>query len=298
MLAGCFAFAFLLALEGLWIRILPKKTTPSSVKISTMPVSYPQFLLFGDSITQQSFQPGGLGQHLADDYQRKLDVINRGFSGYNTRWGLEVAQRVFPSTDSAKLKAMTMWWGANDACLPKRTQSIPVSEFKQNLNTFIDMIQSPKSPFYHPECTMFILSCPPICIPQRFEDVQRRFGLQSLDDLDRTFERTQEFAEAAKLVAEQRGVAYVPVFEAFMKKAGEDVETGLRRLFVDGLHPNPAGYQVAFEALHAVITSNHPELLSENTERHFPDWSVIDPKHPEKSFPTNDSKANGLLLQQ
>ena len=57
-------------------------------------IVYPQWLLFGDSITQHSFMPGGLGQSLADAYQRRLDIVNRGYGGYNTEWGLHVAPHV------------------------------------------------------------------------------------------------------------------------------------------------------------------------------------------------------------
>ena len=59
-----------------------------------MVATYPQWLMFGDSITQQSFAPGGLGQALADDFQRRIDIVNRGYGGYNSLWGLEVAPHV------------------------------------------------------------------------------------------------------------------------------------------------------------------------------------------------------------
>ena len=39
---------------------------------------YPQWILFGDSITFQSFRTGGLGQRLSETYARRLDVLNRG----------------------------------------------------------------------------------------------------------------------------------------------------------------------------------------------------------------------------
>ena len=40
-----------------------------------------KFILLGDSITQFSFGVGGWGARLADQYARRADVINRGFSG-------------------------------------------------------------------------------------------------------------------------------------------------------------------------------------------------------------------------
>jgi hypothetical protein len=53
-------------------------------------------VLFGDSITEQSFRPGGWGAALADTYSRKADVVVRGYGGYNTRWALFLLHQIFP----------------------------------------------------------------------------------------------------------------------------------------------------------------------------------------------------------
>ena len=74
------------------------------------------FMLVGDSLTQGGWAPGdtGIGQRLTrsyylscfveiawliissleDAYARKLDVLNRGYSGYNTEWALPVVEQV------------------------------------------------------------------------------------------------------------------------------------------------------------------------------------------------------------
>lgn len=54
-----------------------------SQKQHVHPIQLDQIVLFGDSITQQSFHPGfhGWGAVLANAYVRKLEVVNRGFSG-------------------------------------------------------------------------------------------------------------------------------------------------------------------------------------------------------------------------
>lgn len=57
---------------------------------SMAPTVYPGWLLFGDSITQQSFSAGGYGQWMSDNYQRRADIINRGYGGYNTEWALRI----------------------------------------------------------------------------------------------------------------------------------------------------------------------------------------------------------------
>lgn len=81
----------------------------------------PTFVCFGDSITQRGFAPGWTGM-LADAYQRKADVVNRGYSGYNTRWALQLLPRVFPEPlpGGEPPALVTLFFGANDAALPDR----------------------------------------------------------------------------------------------------------------------------------------------------------------------------------
>ena len=47
------------------------------------PATTSRIILFGDSITQFSFDAdkGGWGARIADRYQRRADVLNRGYSG-------------------------------------------------------------------------------------------------------------------------------------------------------------------------------------------------------------------------
>ena len=72
-------------------------------------------MLFGDSITQGSWELDGIGARLSCRflsrdlfsismklidlmnsvvYARKLDVINRGLSGYSTEWAIPVFEQV------------------------------------------------------------------------------------------------------------------------------------------------------------------------------------------------------------
>lgn len=71
-------------------------------------------VLFGDSITQGGWAEGGIAQRLAcrsrfgfafacrlnvifstiDGYARIFDIVNRGFSGYNTDWAIPVLEQV------------------------------------------------------------------------------------------------------------------------------------------------------------------------------------------------------------
>ncbi|MFS7910789.1 putative SGNH hydrolase superfamily [Helianthus anomalus] len=56
----------------------------------------PQFILFGDSITELSFKSGGWGASLTDTYSRKADILVRGYDGYTSRWALFLLHHIFP----------------------------------------------------------------------------------------------------------------------------------------------------------------------------------------------------------
>jgi lysophospholipase L1-like esterase len=86
---------------------------------STMPSTSqrPKILLLGDSLTQTSFD--GWGGGLAHRYQRRADVLNRGMSGYNTRWYLQYGKDSGVWEESGNVALITIWFGANDASLVK-----------------------------------------------------------------------------------------------------------------------------------------------------------------------------------
>ncbi|KAM0873399.1 hypothetical protein ACQ4PT_038085 [Festuca glaucescens] len=84
----------------------------------------PRLVLFGASITEQSFASGGWGAALAHHFVRQADVVLRGLSGYNTRWVLKVLDRAMEGAagGGADPAAVTVLFGSNDASLPDRSQ--------------------------------------------------------------------------------------------------------------------------------------------------------------------------------
>lgn len=101
-----------------------------------------KILLVGDSLTQQGCQRGGWVSDLAERYVRRADVLNRGFSGYNTRWILACMDRVTEGIDRACFA--TVWLGANDAALadgPASSQHVPVKEYRRSLRDIVEHVR-------------------------------------------------------------------------------------------------------------------------------------------------------------
>ena len=84
--------------------------------------------------------------YLVLEFNFQVDVVLKGHSGYNTRWALKVAEMIFPPVGSggAPTLAVTVFFGANDACLSDRYaafQHVPLHEYKQNLHSLISFFK-------------------------------------------------------------------------------------------------------------------------------------------------------------
>ncbi|KAL3820364.1 hypothetical protein ACJIZ3_006269 [Penstemon smallii] len=125
----------------------------------------PKIYLFGDSITEESFSDGGWGSSLANHFSRTGDVVLRGYSGYNTTWALKVKEKVFPPPSSdggagGDPLAVTVFFGANDACLPDRCsgfQHVPLEEYKHNLKAIVAFLKK-----QWPSTRIILITPPPI----------------------------------------------------------------------------------------------------------------------------------------
>ncbi|PSN74005.1 SGNH hydrolase [Corynespora cassiicola Philippines] len=259
---------------------------PSSDANLLQPAPYDDFFLFGDSITQDSFnqQRGfGFSAALQHAYIRRLDVVNRGFSGYNTRKALRVLSSIFPPPGQTRIRFLLVFFGANDASLPKaqNNQHVPLEEYKANLEKIIA----------HPQVAahnarVILVAPPPINEHLQWPSDQEK----GLSTLSRVAASTKSYADAACEVGEKLGVPVVNLWKAFMSKTGFDVDTWkvgdaipgslslpqndvLVELMYDGLHFNPAGYDILFQELIKVISEQWPDQLPENLPMILPPWN-------------------------
>ncbi|KAK0387014.1 hypothetical protein NLU13_5328 [Sarocladium strictum] len=217
------------------------------------PAVNPQFILLGDSITQNSTV--SLQAYLATQYTRRFDVINRGYSGYTAPLGLRAIQKFLPKShtiqrpDVPPVRLLTLWYGANDACAPggAGNQHVPLDEYVASLEaiTRYQVLEAQK--------TAIVILTPPPVDEHQFDEVNPR-----------TAARTAEYAAACRQVAHRLGHPLVDVWKLFMAEAGFDGLTQqdalpgskagppssvLRELLWDGLHLSIKGYRLVFEEL-------------------------------------------------
>jgi lysophospholipase L1-like esterase len=88
-----------------------------------------RIVCYGDSITQYGHNSSGWLGIIQSKYCRSLDIINRGFSGYNTKWLLEHFDEVKVDFENAEIVFILM--GANDAA--DAEPFVPLWSFKENM---------------------------------------------------------------------------------------------------------------------------------------------------------------------
>ncbi|XP_024408221.2 isoamyl acetate-hydrolyzing esterase 1 homolog isoform X1 [Desmodus rotundus] len=229
---------------------------------------WPRVLLFGDSITQFSFQQGGWGASLADKLVRKCDVLNRGFSGYNTRWAKIILPRLIRKgsvLDSPVV--VTVFFGANDSALKDENpkQHIPVDEYAANLRSMVQYLRSVDVP----ESRVILITPPPLC-----EAAWEKECLAQGYKLNRLNMVVGEYASACLHVARDCGTDALDLW-ALMQKDGQDFSSYLS----DGLHLSPKGNEFLFSHLWPLIekkVSSLPLLL--------PYWRDVAEAKPELSL--------------
>ncbi|GAA5910950.1 SGNH/GDSL hydrolase family protein [Sporobolomyces salmoneus] len=241
-----------------------------------------RFLLLGDSITEWSFGNDGLGAQLSHLYHRRLDVVNRGLAGYNSRWALECFKQWLPPSpakDDPHTVLATLWLGANDCVLPHNKQHVPLSEFRQNLLSITQLLTSPSSPHYDPS-TQFVLITPTPISPPDWVVERKRRGMKG--EMDRVNENTRKYVDTVIELGRELKVPVVDAFEAIWeaaeketKEKEEEFEKVLSTFYWDGLHLSAKGYKQVVDQVKRVIKETYPEKHWESLPMLFPDWKTI-----------------------
>ncbi|KAH8555750.1 SGNH hydrolase-type esterase domain-containing protein, partial [Umbelopsis sp. PMI_123] len=179
-------------------------------------------------------------------YQRTFDVMNRGYSGYNTDWALPILRQILPTVEDQKTSKnriilITIFFGANDAALPFAYQHVPITRFTENLSEMFNMIQNPNSQFYNPNAKIILITQPPV------NEVQwKKRCDENGDPMNRTAEVAKAYAEAAREIAGQHQVPVCDLWTELMQLVGEDsYKHDLSEFLLDGLHLNSNGNKVS-----------------------------------------------------
>jgi lysophospholipase L1-like esterase len=144
-------------------------------------------LFFGDSITQHGFNTDiqGWVAKLGNWWTRRVDLLNRGYSGYNTRWAKQVIEDVVVNESP---DFVFIFFGANDAVDRSVLQHVSLDEYRENMRYMANVVK------HRMPGVPIVLITPPPVWEEKLQYFNKQKGKPLL--IDRTNERTKEYVNA------------------------------------------------------------------------------------------------------
>ena len=147
-------------------------------------MNYKQIVLLGDSITEySSLHPSGLHLYLSKAYVRRLDVVNRGYDGYNTKMLKLALPNIFSSLGSAEQAGFVLFMGTNDAVIPGQLLHVPIDEFRDNMQYIIDQLLK--------RSKRIVLLTPAIFDKNRFQNRDKDLMAQYVNAVEKLSEKNK-----------------------------------------------------------------------------------------------------------
>ncbi|KAG8445621.1 hypothetical protein GDO86_010413 [Hymenochirus boettgeri] len=231
-------------------------------------IFWPRVVLFGDSITQFAFEANGWGSGLANKLVRKCDVLNRGLSGYNSRWAKLLLPRLIAKTNQSDcIVAITIFFGANDSSILEENpqQHVPLEEYMENLRSMILYLKSVQI-----ASDKVILITPP---PLHEPSWEKQCCLKG-SKLNRSNVAAGLYAKACVQVGYQFGIDVVDLWSE-MQSSGQDFKVYLS----DGLHLSAEGNSFLESRLWTILERKLSGLPFK-----LPYWNVVDNANPEATL--------------
>ncbi|KAJ2893223.1 isoamyl acetate-hydrolyzing esterase, partial [Coemansia aciculifera] len=203
----------------------------------------------GDSLTQHGNDVSKCGwvSQLSNAYIRRMDVVNRGFSGFTSRWVLPLMSEVL-SASQPKPRILTILLGSNDSLLPAHPRHVPIDEFEANIRGMVATVAE-----LSPE-TKVILITPPSLGEKLYATWDK--------DMLRTFEIVKAYADVVRSIASELSLPCADLWTAVetkTKEIGGELD-GYDSFSYDGVHLSAGGNDLLFEVLMQTIKQDLPEL--------------------------------------
>ncbi len=223
----------------------------------------PVVVLLGDSLTQRGGAVAGgapgWAARLGELYARRADVVNRGLSGYNTRWVLPELP-VLLGGAAAGAGLVVVWLGANDAALSggdSASQHVPLAEYRDNLRAILGHVEAmPGSP------RALLVTPPPV-------DETARLRFTGGAAPERTNAAAEAYARACLEVARETDTWALALWDV-MTAAGRPA---WEEMLCDGLHLSPSGEEFVYDQVVRAIEASH--LAPSALPMDVPDWKDL-----------------------
>ena len=197
---------------------------------------------------------------IGDLLQRKCDVINRGFSGYNTKHLRIILHELLEEFEPEDVCGFVLMLGSNDSTDPtNKIQHVSLEDYKKNMRWIIDYILNkwglPKD--------KLILISPPKINDQKWE-MANNCGNCIVTHFDNL---VFKYAQESVKIAKELEIPYVDLYSLME----QEINVYAEYLF-DGLHLSNSGAEFLMRNLKPLIENNVYKDLKSN----YPYWRDLD----------------------
>lgn len=254
------------------------------LQAQTSYTDYNKFLMFGDSITEYAFNQTPvssekiefcLGAALQNVYVRKLQVIQRGFSGYNSRDAVPLIRSILKTEhdnvpDSQKIKIGYVFFGSNDSrkkgISSKNKEHVPLEDFIRNIEIVVSEFKKRNIPV--------ILITPGLHDSALWNVVDP----QDLVTGDYRDNETQKLYQDAmkENFSDVPMICLFDIMSDWMKSKATNPHD-LSELLYDGIHLNGTGYKLLFDELMKTIEKHYYDVSPGCLMYRFPYSTTLQP---------------------
>lgn len=213
-------------------------------------------ILIGDSLIELSFDPLNsfpLGSALAHAFRRRADVLNRGLSGYSSKWMNSQFERIKFEISQLEPDQVFMFLiliGTNDSVLPGNPHHVELVSFKEKLSNLVLSLSK-----LCPSSAILLVTPPPCSLAM----INAPDSKLSKSGKARSYGAVKKYALAVQNIVRDLDMPLVKLIDLFSTLVLQDSE--VEAFLSDGVHLNGQGYKVLFIELFSVLESLKDNLL-------------------------------------
>lgn len=209
--------------------------------------------LIGDSLIELSFDPLNsfpLGSALSHAFRRRADVLNRGLSGYSSKWMGSQFERVKKEMmEDPEVFMVVLMIGTNDSVLKGNPHHVDIFEFERNVSKMVKEITN-----VAPSAAVIVVTPPP-CSMAMINDPNSKL---SQSGKARSNEAVELYASVLRKIVRNADGQMVRIADLHLELSDKKVEEYLS----DGVHLNGNGYKTLFILIFSALESLKQHVVS------------------------------------
>lgn len=222
------------------------------------------------------------------------DVINRGYSGYNTAMLRADLSSILGPLRRQDVVAVTLMIGANDCVATGQPTHVPLASYHENMDTILGELKSAL-----PNAKLVVLGPLPLN-EGKWQETAKRLSGGKKDGKDRSVARHIEYNKAAGEAASKAGAKFLDlIYKLKYEMANAMME--LQNPHHDGLHMTQAVNIFVYRKLKSLL--DELDLNPSKMPRHWPKSLIAayphfadDDGHQKKYIPKNQPKTINVTV--